>query len=207
MTTNPLNLVPANAGIVTDFWESLCSLPKDKNPTINNDGARDIAANNLRKKNNDFFYLSFNLSGATKRECDVDSKKRVVIPTLSFIATVSERPGSNIAKLHSFADIDHQNIVEDSRHVTIDGDDVPNLDRFRVKTDPFKVEFPPLNLFSVDAGLSDAVADGGYPVLQGFTVGDHHTIHYEGTIEVPEDQDSIEYRTYNEDLTYELTII
>jgi hypothetical protein len=208
MTTNPLNPVPASVRIVTDFWQSLCRLPKNENPTLNNDGARDIAANDGREENKDFFYLSVTHQGPNIRECTVDSKQKVVVPSLSFIASEAERPGCNIDKLNSFAEIDHQNIDQASRHVTIDGNNVPDLDKFRVQvTDPFKVQYPLLNLFGARPGKSDAVADGAYLVLQGFEVGAHHVIHFAGTVDVPENQDSLEYRTYNEGLTYKLTII
>lgn len=109
--------------------------------------------------------------------------------------------------MNSFADVDHQNIDQNSRRVRIDGNFVANLNNFRVRTDPFQVDYPLLNLFSASPGPSIAVADGAYLVIQGFEVGEHHEIHFEGTVNVPDNQDSLEHRTYNEDLTYKLTII
>ena len=202
-----LNPVPASEQIVIDFWQSLCSLSKDENPTLNNDGNKDVAANNLRPTNNSLFYLTVHHQGPNIRECDIEAKKSIVIPSLSFIASEAERPGSNIANLNLFADVDHQNINQASRRVTIDGKNVPNLNNFRVRTGPFQVDYPPLNLFSTRPGPSPAVSDGAYLVLQGFKVGEHHEIHFEGIVDVPDNQDSLEYRTYYEDLTYKVTII
>ena len=212
MTTNPLNIVPADEGIVIDFWHSLCNLSKNHNPTLNNDGARDIAANILRPKNKDFFYLSVNHQGPNVRTCTVNSEQSIVLPSLSVLASEAERPGSDILQLNAFADVDQQNIEQASQSVKIDGvtidkNSVPNLNAFKVRTAPFLVIYPPLNLFSARPGPSSAVADGAYLVLQGFEAGSSHDIHFEGIINVPEDQDSLEYRTYNEDLTYKLKII
>lgn len=78
MTRNPLNIVQANVGIVTDFWQSLCSLSKNQNPTLNNNGNRDIVANNLRGTNKDFFYLSVRHQGPNIRQCDVEAKKALL---------------------------------------------------------------------------------------------------------------------------------
>jgi hypothetical protein len=208
MTTNPLNPVKASEEIVIDFWQSLCKLPRKQNPTFNNDGARDIDANNFREGNKDFFYLSVTHEGPNIRECTVDSDQKVLVPSLSFLASEAERPESSTNKLNSFSEIDHDSIDQVSRHVTIDGNDISNLDSFRVpiKT-AFQVFFPDPNLFSARPGDSDAVADGAYLVLQGFEARSHHIIHFAGTVNIPENQDSLEYRTYNEDLTYKLTII
>jgi hypothetical protein len=202
-----LNPVPASEQIVIDFWQSLCNLSKNENPTLNNGGDKDRDANNKRPANKDFFYLSVNHEGPNIRECTVNSNQSVVVPSLSFLASEAERPDSTIPELNAFADVDHQNIDPNSRSVTIDGKPVANLNNFRVRTRPFRVEYPRLNLFSACSGESDAVADGAYLVFQGFKTGQTVEIHFKGTVHVPEDQDSLEYRTYNEDLTYNLIII
>jgi hypothetical protein len=199
----------ANPNIVIDFWQSLCSLSKDQNPTLNNNGNKDIVANSLRQSNSDFFYLSVNHEGPDIRECSVNSKQSIVVPSLSFLASEAERPESTIPELEAFADVDHQNINQASRRVVIDGTPVPNVDRFRVPyvdTGTFDVNYPNLNLFSARPGDSIAVADGAYLVVQGFETGPHE-IHFEGIVNVPQNQDSLEYRTYFENLTYKLTIV
>jgi hypothetical protein len=37
--------------------------------------------------------------------------------------------------------------------------------------------------------------------MQGFEVGAHHDLKFAGIIKVPENQDSLEYRTYFEDVS------
>jgi hypothetical protein len=202
-----LNPVPASDQIVMDFWQSLCSLSKNENPTLNNVGDRDEVANNNRPKNKNFFYLSVKHEGSNVRNCEVGSDQSVVIPSLSFLASEAERPGSTIAQLNAFADVDRQNINPGSQFVNINKNSVPNLNNFRVRTPSFKVEYPPLNLFSARPGPSDAVADGCYLVLQGFEKGEIVEIRFGGIVLVPENDDSLEYRTYKEDLTYKLTIV
>jgi hypothetical protein len=205
MNPEPLK---ADEKIVIDFWQWLCGFPKDENPTVRSSGAKDKLTNSARTSNADFFYLSFKLSGPSGRVCTVESGKKILIPSLSFIAVdidFCEKSGSRISDLTRFAQIDHDSIV--SRNITIDGNRVEgNLDRFRVPTKPFEVEFPANAIFGVPAGHSNAVADGGYLVLEELSTGDHE-IRFEGRIEVPEKVDSLEYRTYEEDVTYTLEVV
>jgi len=202
-----LNIVPASKQTVVDFWQSLCSLPRNNNPTLNNGGNRDEVANSNRITNPNFFYLSVNHGGPNVRNCRVNSEQSVVIPSVSFLASEAERPGSTINDLTAFANVDQQNIKPNSQFVTINKNSVPNLNNFRVQTEPFKVDYPPLNLFNAEDKESDAVADGCYLVLQGFKKDDIVEIRFGGTVLVPDNQDSLEYRTYNEDLTYKLEIV
>jgi hypothetical protein len=172
MNPDPLE---ADEKIVIDFWQWLCGIPKGENPTVKSSGAKDKLTNDARKSNADFFYLSFKLSGPSGRVCTVQSGKKILIPSLSFIAVdidFCEELGSRISDLTGFAQIDHDNIV--SRNITIDGIRVgSDLDRFRVLTKPFEVDFPANAIFGVPAGHSNAVADGGYLVLEELSTGDH----------------------------------
>jgi hypothetical protein len=202
-----LNLVPANQQIVEDFWQSLCSLPRNQNPTFYNEGSKDEDANNIRQSNNGFFYLSVNHEGSNVRNCEVSSNQSVVIPSLSVLASEKERPGSTDNQLNAFATVDQQYIEPNSQYVIIDKKPVTNLNNFRVRTNVFEVKYPSLNLFNAVPGDSHAVADGTYLVLQDFAKGEMVEISFGGTIHVPDDQDSLEYRTYYEDLTYNLKIV
>ncbi|MGA7368743.1 MAG: hypothetical protein WBX01_06400 [Nitrososphaeraceae archaeon] len=208
MSMNPVPL-KADYGIVKDFWRWVCGFPKAENPTIKSSGAKDELANNARKSNADFFYLSFNFSGPSRRLCTVRSGKKILIPSLSFIAVdidFCEEFGSRISDLTRFAQIDHENIA--SRRITIDGITLEDdLDQFRVHTDPFEVDFPDNAIFGLPAGHSHAVADGGYLVLEELSSGKDHEIRFEGRIEIPETDNSLEYRTYEEDVTYTLKVI
>jgi hypothetical protein len=199
----------ADESTVTDFWRWLCGLPKAKNPTVRSSGTKDELANTARESNTDFFYLSFKLSGPNGRVCTVQSDKKILIPSLSFIAVdidFCEELGSRIPDLTKFAEIDHNNIV--SRNITIDGISVDgDLDRFRVPTAPFKVDFPDNAIFGLPAGRSNAVADGGYLTLEGLDSGKDHEVRFEGGIKVPETDNSIEHRTYEEDVTYTLKVV
>lgn len=198
-----LNIASATPQIVMDFWETLCNLPRNENPAYNNTGIRDEIAN----KNKDVFYLSVNHEGPNVRNCEVNSNQSVVISSLSVLASEKERPGSTDNQLRTFATVDQQGIVPDSQYVIINNQPVLNLNTFKVQTDVFDVDYPLLNLFSANQGNSHAVADGTYLVLPGFEKGTIVNIRFGGTIRAPDSQDSLDYRTYYEDLRYKLTVV
>lgn len=196
-----INVVEANEEIVKDFWVWICGLSKPANPAINNKGSKDVQANYARKTNTQYFYLSFSLDGENERRCTIAPGMIPMIPSLCFIGSEAERPGLTEDELNDFANIDYANIVE--RHVEIDGKAVEDLDRFRIHTKPFFVTYPHLNIFAAQEGRSMAVADGAYLLLEDFT--GEHNIHFKGKIGVPENQNSFEHRTYEQDITYILT--
>jgi hypothetical protein len=202
MSKDSIIPVPASEEVVKKYWKWLCSLPKPVNPTIGNDGDKDVKAND---PNNEYLFLSFVLSGGSKRICTIPHGKKVVIPSLSCISSEAERPESSDDDLQRFADIDHDNI--EYRRIEIDGKPlVGDLDkRFRIRTGPFDVQFPEKAIFNVRAGRSRAVADGVY-VVWAPPKGEH-IIHFEGKIDVPEEEESLENRDYLEDVTYTLKVI
>jgi hypothetical protein len=203
MSNDKLNR--ATPEIVQEYFRWFCSFPKSTSPGLHNDGDRSIAANKSDLKSDEYLFLSPVLSGTSRRNLGIVQKgKKILIPSLSFIGSESERPGSQVPQLYKFADIDHDNIVY--RRVEIDGKPlVGDLEsRFRVRTEPFEVEYPVNAIFGVSKGLSKAVADGVYIVWEP-PMGEH-VIHFEGKIDLPEEEDSLESSDYVENVTYALRV-
>jgi hypothetical protein len=194
-------LLAADEKIVKDYWKWLCNLNKHDNPALNNDGDLD----EIHNTNEDYFFLSPCIGGASDRICNVNSDKKILIPSLSCLSSVAERPGSNIDDLNKFTDVDHENIVY--RKIEIDGKPlVGNLEqRYRIRTkEPFKVVYPDHAIFNAKAGQSEAVADGVYIVCK-LPPGEH-IVHFEGKISLSEEDESLESRDYLEDVTYTLKV-
>jgi hypothetical protein len=199
------SLSRATAELVQEYFKWFCSFPKSTNPALHNDGDRSIVANKSPIKSEEYIFLSTVLSGPSQRKLGIVKKgKKILIPSLSCIASASERPGSQVPQLEKFADIDHDNIVY--RSIEIDGKPlVGDLEsRFRVRTKDFEVEYPNNAIFGVSKGLSKAVADGVYIVWE--PPEGEHEIHFEGKIDTPEDGDSLETRDYVENVTYNFKV-
>jgi len=200
-------LSQAKPDIVEKYWKWLCSLPKDNNPTINNDGDID-ESENQRHDAGEFFFLSFVLGGSKQRNCTVPKeKKKILIPSLCFLASEAEAKRSrHTASLKKFAETDHDNI--EYRSIEIDGNPiVGNIDRYRVEADNFTVKYSHNPIFNAGPGEEcKAAADGAYVVWEPEGPG-QHIIHFKGKVGVPDDErPCLEGRAYEEDVTYTLTI-
>jgi hypothetical protein len=195
------SLSRAKPEIVQEYFRWFCSFPKSTSPGLHNDGDRSIAANKSSLKSEEYIFLSPVLSGTFRRNLGVIQRgKKILIPSLSCIASEFERPGSQVPQLYKFADIDHDNI--EYRRIEVDGQPlVGDLEgRFRVRTEAFEVEYPENAIFGVRKGLSKAVADGVYIVWEP-PIGEHE-IHFEGKIDLPEEEDGLESSDYVENVTY-----
>ena len=196
---------PAPTQLVQEYFQWFCSFPKSESPALYNDGDRSIAANKSSLKSNEYIFLSPVIAGTSRRNLgNVQRGKKILIPSLATIASEGERPGSTEAELRKFLDIDHDNI--EYRRIEIDGKSlVGDLEnRFRVRTEPFEVEYPQNAIFGAREGKSKAIADGVYIVWEP-PIGEH-MIHFEGKIGVPEEEDSLKTRDYVENVTYTLRV-
>ena len=100
--------------------------------------------------------------------------------------------------------ISDYNSIEYSR-IELDGKPLDNLDQYRVRTEPFEVEYPEHDaLFGVHGGISKAIADGVYILWQPH-IGKHE-IHYEGKINLADKKDSIDHTDHVENVTYRFTV-
>ncbi|MGA7368745.1 MAG: hypothetical protein WBX01_06410 [Nitrososphaeraceae archaeon] len=199
----------ATVEIVQEYWKWLCNLPKASNPAIDNDGDRDTEANKLNPKGKEYVFLSFALDGGKNRICTIPEGKKVLIPSLSCIASTPdvENPELNDEQLRRLANTDQENI--EYRRIEIDGKPlVGDLEKdYRVKAPRngvFVVNYAERAVFNAPKGPSRAVADGVYLVWKP-SKGDH-IVHFEGKIDVPEEEDSLEFRDYIEDVTYTLKV-
>jgi hypothetical protein len=195
------SLSRATAEIVQEYFKWFCSFPKSISPGFYNDGDRTIEANKSSLKSDEYIFLNPALAGASHRDIGtVERGKKMFIPSLSFIGSEFESPGADISQLYKFADVDHDSI--EYRRIEIDGETlVGDLEsRFRVRTEPFEVEYPDDALFGVSKGISKAVADGVYIVWEP-PVGKHE-IHYMGKINLADRKDSIDSTDHVENVTY-----
>jgi hypothetical protein len=184
--------------IVEEYFKWFCSFPESISPGFHSDGNKIIEANKSTLKRDEYIFLPPGLAEPCNRKIGtVERGKKIFIPSLSFIGSEFESHSPDISQLYRFADVDHDSI--DYGHIDIDGERLPERtleSRFRVRTDPFDVEFPDGALFDLHKGISKAVADGVYIVWEPF-VGDHE-IHFEGKIKLAGRKDTIEFANRGE---------
>jgi len=199
--------IPSDENVKT-FWENICSLPRDNNPSIDNDGDRDQPFNTL-VKDPDIFYLSAQREGTGQRKVKVPEGMKIFIPVLGVVATNFESQNSTVPQpdLRALAQLDQDSIRQLS--VVFNGQEVPLavLNNYRVTTNEFDVVFPdyPQAVFPGYGAPreSKAVADGRYLIIEPLSKGKELIIHIKGNILVDPGERCLE-RGFNEDLTYTL---
>src|SRR5215217_5035957 len=177
--------IPSDENVKT-FWENICSLPRDNNPSIDNDGERDQPFN-TRVKDSDIFYLSSQREGTGQRKVKVPEGMKIFIPVLGVVATKFESQNSTVPQpdLRALAQLDQDSI----RQLSVE----------------FNVVFPdyPQAVFPGYGAPreSKAVADGRYLIIEPLSKGKELIIHIKGNILVDPGERCLE-RGFNEDLTY-----
>jgi hypothetical protein len=196
--------IPTTDNVET-FWKNICKLPRDENPSINNDGQKDQTFNTMIHDPN-IFYLSSQREGSGERKVNVQGMS-IFIPVLGVVATEFESPNSDVPDLKGLAKIDQASIKQLT--VEFDGQQYTtnDLNNYIVTTDVFDVEFPPLPAQAVFQGhcgpqKSKAVADGRYLIIEPLSKKEL-TIRIKGNILVDPGVRCLE-RGFNEDLTYSL---
>jgi hypothetical protein len=187
--------------VVEEYWKWLSLLSKPENPAFDNDGGIDMVANNSNPLKDKYIFLSFALTGSSQRRCTIPRGKKVLIPSLSCIVSSPSLSNEQLMKL---ADVDHDNI--EYRRIIIDGKSLRgDLEKkYRVRTNLFTVTYPQNAIHNSPAGSYQGIADGAYIIWEP-TPG-RHIVHFEGKIDVPTAEESIEPRDYIEDVTYTLIV-
>jgi hypothetical protein len=189
-----VTLTRAAPEIVQEYFKWFCSFPDAISPGSHSDGNKIIDANKSSLIKDEYIFLPPGIPGPFHRNIGtIDLGKKIFIPSLSFIGSEFESHSPDIFRLYRFADVDHGYI--DYGHIEIDKKRLAERtleSLYRVRTDPFEVEFPKGSLFGIKRhGISKAVADGVYIIWEP-SVGDHE-IHLEGKIKLAGRKDTIEF--------------
>jgi hypothetical protein len=200
----PGTQIPTEDNVKT-FWKNICKLPRDENPSINNDGQKDQIFNTIIGDAN-IFYLSSQREGSGERKVNVPAGMKIFIPVLGVVATEFESPNSDVPDLKALAKIDQASIKQLSVEFKNQQFTANVLDDYIITTDEFEVEFPdPSQAIFQGRGpqKSKAVANGRYLILESLSKGEELTIRIKGNILVDPGVQSLE-QDFNEDLTYSL---
>ena len=183
------------------WWKWAYSLPVDQNPFFDETGCQ----NGANGQSGPVWFLTgvINASGTAERSCSVPPGKALFFPILNFecdnvcppIIPPLDAPAL-AALCKSFMDGAANVACE------LDGFPVRHIERYRVASAPFSVEFPDNNVFQyfgcdVSPGTySPFVSDGIFLMLAPLSRG-QHTLHFHG--ELPDFNFAL-------DITYHLTV-
>jgi hypothetical protein len=166
-----------------EWWKWLSSIPGETNPS--NDPVGKYCKTN---QNGPVWFLAGSAGETQNRRCDVPAGKAILFPALTTECSYAETLNAeDLEDLESCAINEHEvQIVGDevSKEVTIDGEEIKNLDDFRVQSPPFNFTFPAKNLFGAQPGPTTGVSDGWFIMLEPLSPG-NHTVSFSGKVYRP----------------------
>jgi hypothetical protein len=162
-------------------WASLwakwmLSIPKKTNPTLDDTGM--YSSVNQYCKNVWFLTGTFGNIVPIVRKCHILKEKSILFPILEKEDSLAEdsdlKSDSDLIKRSKEA---INNVV--SMEVTLDGENIENLENYRVQSLVFDLNFPKNNVYDVTPGITRSVCEGYWVFLKPLTPGKHN-LHFKG---------------------------
>ena len=152
------------------WWQWLVSVPKQQNPAIDQTGEN---CGENQKDSNVWF-----LAGTQKplhsavQKCTVPSGKAILFPIITSLFSYAEVPKlRSDSDLIAYAakDIDRMSQLK----LMIDGQELQDLEKYRIRFGPFPLSYPPNNVSGIPPGYTTAPLDGFWVFLEPLPYGDH----------------------------------
>jgi hypothetical protein len=152
------------------WWQWLYSIPNDENPV--NDRTGDLQVGNQPGLKSKVFFLAATHDAKVVRRCKIHDGMSVLFPVAANAASFAEFPNlTTESELYRHAEEGNKVL---SMKVTIDGQELKNLEDYRVKSPLFDVELPEVNIWPwVKGGKSRAAGDGIWVFLKPLSSGKH----------------------------------
>jgi hypothetical protein len=201
------------------WCEWMLSIPKKNNPSLDVTG--EYSSFNQNDKFVWFLTGSFGNIVPIKRKCKVPEGRAILFPILEKEDSLAED-----SDLKTDTDL-----IKRSREATdkvlymeaaIDGQDIEQVEDYRVQSEVFDLIFPQDNVYDVKPGLTRSVCDGYWIFIKPLQSG-KHTIHFKGENLLSESYTTNQLKrtevfsqirthiddssTFKLDVLYELTIV
>lgn len=201
-----------NKQLTAKWWEWVLAIPPEDNPLVDETGENcDV------DQKGPIWYLAGTTGVSAERECTIPEGKDILFPIINVFCSEITDEGliKDIINVPMEEDIPPSQLKRgligcaeffmdqvDILQVTIDGEEIEDLEDFRVQSTPFKIAYPEDNVFGVETTNEPqkSIADGFWILLEGLEPGEH-TIEFTGGIS--EDNPSGPFAV---SVTYHLTI-
>jgi len=168
----PANSMPYNLSYkdwTGKWWQWALSIPKTNNPLTDTNGSYCAEG-----QSGPVWFLA-GTSGkinSIKRRCSVPCEKAILFPVivteLSFAEVPTIRTDQELIDTAS-RDIKEYTLLK----VSLDGVEIGELYKYRIKFGPFDLLLPTNNIWGLDPGVTRAVSDGYWVFLKPLSIGDH----------------------------------
>jgi hypothetical protein len=149
------------------WWKWIISIPKDNNP-----GMGHHPESNQFQFNDDIVFLagSFDIGNCVNHDVTVSYGKALFFPLINAINSLSEDPEMKTEEdLIRWSKKDIEIIAK--KELVINGEPFPQQ---LVYSEPFKIEYPPNNVFNAVPGTTIAISCGYWAFLRPMPKGYYH---------------------------------
>ena len=158
------------------WFQWLLSIPENSNPS-NDETGRNCSIN---QNDPNVWFLAGTGGGRAERTCTIPAGKAILFPIINVECSYAEFPNLKTeSELRACAKSDQDKVT--NLEASIDGMKIQDLNKYRIQSVLFNVTLPTNNILGQKAGITEAVADGFYILLQPLPAGNHE-IHFSGLL-------------------------
>lgn len=160
------------------WWQWLGSIPREQNPGLDETGALCTLNQNTTEP---VVFLAGTFGGNAERTCTIPSGKSILVSPVDVIFTFDDIPETSNTE-DGLRDAAKRDMDINIKYpiVKVNGELVPNLEDYRVKSPLFDITVPAENVISVmPNAVTQGVSDGIFVMLKPLPVGTH-TIEFGG---------------------------
>jgi pterin-4a-carbinolamine dehydratase len=140
------------------------------------------------------------------RECTIPVGTAILFPILNMVCTYAEYPNLKTEEQLKECASNIQNYTTDL-NVTVDGEELLDIEKYRIQSSLFNFTLPRDNVLNVDAQFTQAISDGYWIFLKPLAIGKHE-IRFNGNVNSINNTYSFSQPNgWNYETIYNLTII
>jgi hypothetical protein len=155
------------------WWQWIFSVPQQDNPLTDSTGK-----NCAQKQSGSVWFLAGTTGGKAERTCVIPSGSAILAPIMNAECSFLEFPSvKTLPDLITCAKADNDRTI--NLKAVVDGQQLKNLENYRMLSPLFKITIPPDNVLGAPAGNTQMISDGWWIFLKPLPTG-QHTVQFSG---------------------------
>ena len=160
-----------------NFWKWMVSIPQENNPNLDSTGEKCA----INQSDPNVWYSVPTFGGSAERTCNIPEGKAILICILCGECSYAENQElKSESELRTCAR-QSNDVGPRSMQAVVDGNNLKDLEKYRVESSLFDLTLPQNNVYSAPPGKTKSVSDGFWVFLETMPVG-AHDIEFSGSL-------------------------
>jgi hypothetical protein len=160
-----------------NFWKWMVSIPQENNPNLDSTGEKCA----INQSDPNVWYLVPTFGGSAERTCNIPEGKAILFCILCGECSYAENQElKSESELRTCAR-QSNDVGPRSMQAVVDGNNLKDLEKYRVESSLFDLSLPQNNVYSAPPGKTKSVSDGFWVFLEPMPVG-AHDIEFSGSL-------------------------